>query len=210
MIHGRVWTAGAHRVLHDDGTSLVLATWPGTIGLAPTRWIEWFTTGDDTQRPQAVADLADGRWQLGRWTWRDTAVLTWVGLDPYFNLQLYLPVNGGTPFWKINFERPVTRTSAGIDTFDLLLDYVTDPATGHWRWKDEDEYAQARQLGVITDPERRQVDAARERAVAFAEAGRGPLGEDWDTWHVAGDWPLPVLPADVLALGAGPSTGEPR
>jgi hypothetical protein len=210
VVHGRFWTAGAHRVLHDDGTKLVLATWPGTIGFAPTTWIRWLTTGDDTQRPQAVSALASGRWELGRWTWRDTAVLTWVGLDPHLDVQLYLPGNGDTPFWKINFERPVTRAPTGIDTCDLLLDYITDPATGTWRWKDESEYDQARQLAVITDAEHRQVRATRERAVAFVEARQGPLGEDWSSWQAADDWPLPVLPAGALDVGTSPSTGGQR
>jgi hypothetical protein len=58
------------------------------------------------------------------------------------------------------------RTRIGIDTFNLLLDLVVEPdLTGHV-WKDEDEYAQARRLGVIDDALHRHIDEARQQVVA--------------------------------------------
>jgi hypothetical protein len=39
---------------------------------------------------------------------------------------------------------------------------------------------------------------ARRRALAFAEAGEGPLAEDWTSWRVPAEWPLPTLPDGVL------------
>jgi hypothetical protein len=198
VLNGRVWTAAAHRVLHDDGQKLVLVSWPGTVGYALTTWITWLNDGNGQSRHQAVADLAAGTWQLGQWVWRDTIVVTWIGLDPDLSLQAYIPVGGGPPQWKINFERPVTRTPIGIDVCDLLLDLMVDPATRTVRWKDEDEYAQARTLGLISDADDKRVQAARQRAVAFAEAGEGPLSEDWSQWRVPDEWPLPVLPPRVL------------
>ena len=197
VLDRRIWTAAPHRVLADDGDRLVLVTWPGTVGYTPVNWIRWFTAGDEQARRQAVADLTSGQWELGRWTWQDTIVVTRIGLDPDFNLQLYLPVDGRPEHWKINFERPVTRTPAGIDTFDLLLDFVTGP-DGRWRWKDLDEYDEIRRRGIISDDEDQRVQAARQRAVAFAGAGHGPLAEDWTGWRVPDHWPLPVLPGDAL------------
>jgi hypothetical protein len=150
---------------------------------------------------QGIPDLAAAQWELGEWIWCDTVVLTWIGLDPDFSAQRFLPVgpdSGGTDLWKINFERPVHRKSGSVDTFDLLLDLVVDPATGTWRWKDEDEYEQARGLGVISDADHRRVEPARQRAVAFVEARRGPLAQDWSQWRVPDDWPLPILPAQAI------------
>lgn len=141
VLNGRVWTAAAHRVLHDDGHKLVLVSWPGTVGYALTTWITWLTDGNGQSRHQAVADLAAGTWELGQWVWRDTIVVTWIGLNPDLSLQAYIPVDGGPTHWKINFERPVTRTPIGIDVCDLLLELMVDPATRTVRWKDEDEYA---------------------------------------------------------------------
>ncbi|MEU7906361.1 NUDIX domain-containing protein [Actinoplanes sp. NPDC049118] len=201
VLDGRVWTAAPHRVLSDDGTRLVLATWPGTIGYTPANWIRWFTDGDESARKQAVTDLAGGGGELGRWIWQDTIVVTWVGLDPDFNVQLYQPTDDRPAHWKINFERPVTRTAIGIDTCDLLLDLITDPASTTWRWKDEDEYDEIRRHGLVSDAEDRRVQAARLRAVAFVEAGQGPLAEDWSTWRVPDDWPLPQLSPGALDTG---------
>lgn len=96
VLNGQVWTAGAHRVLDDDGRQLILACWPGTTTFAPTTWIQWLHTRDEATRLQGIPDLASGSWQLGEWIWQDTAVLTWVGLDPDFSLQRYLPITGGT------------------------------------------------------------------------------------------------------------------
>lgn len=202
VLDGRVWTAAPHRVLSDDGTRLILVTWPGTVGYTPTTWIRWFTEGDEAARAQAVANLIDGGGELGRWTWQDTTVVTWVGLDPDFSLQLYQPVDGSSSHWKINFERPVTRTPDGIDTCDLLLDLMIDPNGATWQWKDENEYAEFRRHGVISETEDRRVQAARERAVAFAEARQGPLAEDWSAWLIPADWPLPQLPPEALDTGS--------
>ena len=198
VLDGRVWTAAAHRVLSDDGRQLSLACWPGSATYAPTTWIRWLHDGDEATRTEGVANLAAGRWQLGRWAWRHTAVLTWIGLDPDFSLMYFRALTGGIEQWKINFERPVQRTPLGIDTFDLLLDLVGDPAGDHWTWKDQNEYDQARRLGLITDAEHHGVELARQRAAAFVEARSGPLAQDWSAWQVPEDWPALTLPPHVL------------
>jgi protein associated with RNAse G/E len=126
--------------------------------------------------------------------------MTWVGLDPDFSVQFYRPITGDPPWWKINFERPVQRTPLGIDTFDLLLDLIVDQS-GQCSWKDLDEYANARRLGVISDAEHHRVHEARDRAVAFVEARRGPLAPDQVMdWRVPDDWPIPVLPPCAIDL----------
>jgi hypothetical protein len=179
VLDGRVWTAAAHRVLSDDGHRLSLACWPGSPAYAPTTWIRWLHDGDDATRAEGVTNLAAGRWQLAPWTWRHTALLTWIGLDPDFSLMYFRPLTGGTEQWKVNFERPVQRTRLGVDTFDLLLDLAGDPTGEHWTWKDQHEYDQARRLGLIDDAEHHRVVQARQRAVAFVEARSGPLAQDW-------------------------------
>lgn len=162
VLNGRIWTAAAHRVLSDDGNNLTLACWPGGVTYAPTTWIQWLHDGDDTACKQAIPNLARGQWQLGPWTWQHTALLTWIGLDPDFCLMYFRALSGGTEQWKINFERPIRRTTSGIDTFDLLLDLTGDPSGERWTWKDQDEYDQARRLGLIPDAEHQRVELARQ------------------------------------------------
>jgi hypothetical protein len=198
IFNGKIWTAAAHRVLADNGQQLSLACWPGSPSYVPTTWIRWLHDRDDATRQEGIPHLASGQWQLGAWTWQDTATLTWVGCDPDFSVIYFRAVTGGTEHWKINFERPIQRTPDGIDTFDLLLDLTADPSADRWSWKDEQEYEQARRLGIIGDAEHRRVQAARERAVAFVESRSGPLGHDWSTWQVPVEWPALTLAPHAL------------
>jgi hypothetical protein len=202
VLDGRVWTAVAHRVLADDGHQLSLACWPGCPSYVPTTWITWLHDGDDATRKQGIANMANHRWQLGAWTWEHTTLLTWIGLDPDFSLMYFRPLADGTAQWKVNFERPVRRTVIGIDTFDLLLDLAGDATGERWTWKDQDEYRQARRLGLITDTEHQHIDLARQRAIAFVEAHNGPLAHDWSSWAVPEDWPALTLPAHALDISA--------
>jgi hypothetical protein len=202
VLRGRVWTAAPTRVIHDLPGDLLLAYWPGIEGLASTIQIESLLTGDDAVRKRALPALADGRWELGRWTWRDTLLMTWLGVDEDFGVCRFFRTESGQETWYINFERPYRRTRIGVDTFDLLLDLVVAPDRSGWRWKDEDEYAQARRLGLIGDAEHRRVERARERAVALVESGDGPLARDWSAWRVPPSWPYPALPEDTLEVPA--------
>jgi hypothetical protein len=194
--HGKVWTAAPHRVLADDGDTLVLAMWPGVRMRSPTTWIEWLRSGDDSVRKQAIPNLAAGRWELGDWTWRDTTLVNSCTAGDYFSVQRLIG-NGPTP-WYVNFEIPFRRTAIGIDTFDLLLDLIVAPDLSGYTWKDEDEYAQGRRIGLIDDALDAHVRTAKEQVVALIEAGQGPFAQDWSSWRPDLEWPLPALPADVL------------
>jgi protein associated with RNAse G/E len=202
VLRGGVWTAAPMRVIHDRPGELLLAYWPGIEGLASTIQIESLLTGDDAVRKQAIPALAEGRWELGRWTWRDTLLLTWLDVDEDFGVCRFLRTESGRETWYINFQRPYRRTRIGVDTFDLLLDLVVAPDRSRWDWKDEDEYAQGRRLGLIGDEEHRRIERARERAVALVESGGGPLAQDWSAWRVPPSWPYPALPEDTLDVPA--------
>jgi hypothetical protein len=189
-------------VIHGRPGELLPAYWPGIEGLASTIQIESPATGDDVVRKRVIPALAEGRWELGRWTWRDTLLLTWLDVDEDFGVCRFLRTRSGEETWYINFQRPYRRTRIGVDTFDLLIDLVVAPDRSRWDWKDEDEYAQARRLGLIGDAEHRRVERARERAVALVESGGGPPAQDWSAWRVAPSWPNPALPEDTLDLPA--------
>jgi predicted RNA-binding protein associated with RNAse of E/G family len=69
---------------------------------------------------------------------------------------------------------PFARVDGGVDTLDLLVDLVAGPDLT-WRWKDEEEYAHGRRLGMVTDVEHRAVTAAREAVVGMIEERRPPF-----------------------------------
>jgi hypothetical protein len=120
VFRGQVWTAAPHRVIRDTSAELVLACWPGVEMLAPTTWIEWLRTGDDSVRKRAIPNLAAGRWALDRWVWRDTTLLTGFGADRYFSVSRFFDPEGRCGGWYVDFVCPCRRTPMGIDTFDLL------------------------------------------------------------------------------------------
>lgn len=193
-LRGRVWSAIPYRVIRDTSTELAVALWPGVEMLSPSTWIEWLRTGDDAVRKQAIPNLAAGHWALGRWVWRDTTVLARFEQDQHFCVSQFFNPQGHPRAWYIDFIRPYQRTGDGIDTLDLLVDLVVTPDLSAHRWKDEDEYAQGRRLGLINDVLHRRVETARQQVMSLVESRQGPFAEDWSSWRRDPSWPLPVLP----------------
>ncbi len=200
VFRGRVWSAMPTRVVaHDPTGRLVLAHWPGVEMLAPETWIASLRDGGSTVREATIPSLAAGDWRLGRWTWRDTSWLHIMTPGQWFSVSAVLDdARGGLTAWYVNFERPHVRRGRAVDTFDLLLDLVVSPDRS-CRWKDEEEYAHARRLGVIDDRDAAAVARAREEALALVEAGAAPFDEAWPRWRRDPAWPLPTLPASCAA-----------
>jgi len=194
VLRGKVWTAAPFRVIRDTGTELVLACWPGVEILAPTTWIESQRAGNEDVRKQGIPNMAAGSWEMGRWTWRDTTLLVRFAADQYFSISQFFSAEGRSGGWYVDFVLPCHRTSFGIDTFDLLLDLVVEVDLSGYRWKDEDEYAQARRLGLIDDALHRRVDDARQLVTSLIHSRQGPFAEDWSSWRRDPSWPIPTLP----------------
>ncbi|WP_369188359.1 DUF402 domain-containing protein [Streptomyces sp. R08] len=200
----KVWSAQALRVVEDTPEALVLGCAPGAESLAPTTWIESLLTGDEAVRLRALTDLTDGNWKLGQWIWRSTALLQWLPPGTWFSVNAFFDATGDGQLsrWYVNFQRPMRRTPLGFDTFDLLLDLVVAPDLSRWDWKDEDEYAHGRRLGVVSEVEHRAVERARGEAVAMIEEGVGPFAAERGLggWRPEPHWPNPQLPAGALTL----------
>lgn len=202
VLAGKVWSAAPYRVIADSGDDLVLACWPGVAMRSPTTWIDWLRTGDDAVRKQAIPNLAAGHWELGDWTWRDTTLLARFRTGDWFSVHRFFDPDDRCGGWYVNFEVPHQRTSTGIDTFDLLLDLVVEPDLSAYAWKDEDEYAHGRRLGLITDAQHRHVDRARQQVVQLIAERAGPFADDWSWWRRDPAWPLPALPGAHSATRA--------
>lgn len=121
--------------------------------------------------------------------------------DQHFSVSRFFDAEGCFLGWYIDFVRPCCRTSIGIDTLDLLLDLVVMADLSGYRWKDEDEYAQGRRLGLINDTLHQQVDAARQEVVSLIETRQGPFAEDWSSWRLDPTWPTPLLDRDGPRAG---------
>ncbi|HTJ68018.1 MAG TPA: DUF402 domain-containing protein [Actinospica sp.] len=193
VFRGRVWTEGPARVLASDGASVLATLWPGVSTRAAARFVESGTGRDKALRVASIDALATGEWDMAEWTWRWNAVVTEVVSGRWFTVARMHGEDGVLRYWYVNFERPPAWHASGWDTMDLAVDLVVEP-DGAWHWKDEDEYAQCRRLGVITDAEHAAVRQAREQAVALVEARAGLLGDDpARRWSPDPEWTLPTL-----------------
>ncbi len=93
--------------------------------------------------------------------------------------------------WYVNLQTPLEETPLGFDTTDLALDVTIDP-NGRWAWKDEDDFAEAIELGVLSPEHAASVRREGERVIA-ALPDLIPTG--WEEWRPDPDWGAPDLPA---------------
>ncbi|MEU4154139.1 DUF402 domain-containing protein [Streptomyces sp. NPDC026659] len=190
-----VWSEHALRVLADTGDALETGCAPGAETRWPALYVKSLVEGDRSQRTSAFDALAAGTWEQTPGRWRETELRAWKPATSWFSVNAFY-TGAGLRNWYVNFERPMLRTPDGFDTFDLAVDLLVTPDLAHWEWKDEDEYAHARRLGLITDADHRAVDAARGEVVAMLGERAGPFAEavTWSTWRWNRTWPIPCLP----------------
>lgn len=115
--------------------------------------------------------------------WPETpyAVLLWVAEDAH-------------RVWYVNLEQPLERTRFGFDTVDHALDVVIELDGTSWRWKDEEELADAVRDGLFTEAEAGEFRRWGERAVERVLSGDPPFDRDWSDWQPDPGWPIPELP----------------
>jgi len=171
---GRVRWAFLHRVVADDGERVVLYLAPGTSGV----WM-----GRDP----------DGRY-LGRWmsdepprphVWARHHILALTRRGEAHSLWHFWDEAWNFVSWYIQLQAPLVEAEGLLQTTDHALDVIVDPG-GAWRWKDEDDFAEAKALGIFTEEEAAAVRAEGERVIA---ARPWPTG--WETWRPDPAWPVP-------------------
>ena len=90
--------------------------------------------------------------------------------------------------WYVNLQAPLVIRGDRFDTTDWALDIMVDP-DGSWRWKDEDEFVRAIELGVFADT--RAADAVRAEGERVIAERPWPTG--WEDWRPPPEWtPLPL------------------
>ena len=166
VYRGRTRWAFPWRVITDDGDQFVLYLAPGTKGV-------W------------TARDADGRY-LERWVseepphalvWQQHHVLSLTRRGEAHSLWLLWSEDWTFRCWYVQLQDPVVETASGLETMDHALDVLVEP-DGVWRWKDEDDFAEAIALGVFTADEAASVRAEGERVIA---ARPWPTG--WEDWR---------------------------
>jgi hypothetical protein len=168
---GRVWRVSPCRIVEEDDGLLVLwqpENTPVWRPISAGRELRIPGDGDWTLEPVPLAPEGLGLVRLGA---RHSLWLMWQ--------------TGEFVQWYVNFERGHVRTPVTVDTVDEKLDLVVAP-DGTWRWKDEDELAEAGRRGYL--------DEAAVRAEAERVLGDPPWPTGWEDWRADPSWPAPELP----------------
>jgi hypothetical protein len=132
---------------------------------------------------------------VGDGTWARTHALILFRDGEANDVRLFWSEEWEFRSWYVNLQRPVVRTRFGFDTSDHVLDVSVSPDLS-WRWKDEDEFAEAIALGRFTVHEGEQIRAEGERVIDDIEHRRWPFSEPFIDWRPPVDWEMPALPDD--------------
>ena len=117
--------------------------------------------------------------------------------------------DGRDRVWYVNLQRPFARTAIGFDTTDHALDAVIPIDGSSWRWKDEDELADAVARGLFSEEDAAGFRVWGERAVERVLRRDAPFDRDWTRWEPDPSWPTPDLPAGWDVVGAPTHDLEP-
>ncbi|MGK5534007.1 cytidylyl-2-hydroxypropylphosphonate hydrolase [Streptomyces sp. URMC 129] len=97
--------------------------------------------------------------------------------------------------WYVNLEEPRRRWPGGVDSEDHFLDIAVYPDRS-WEWRDEDEFAQAQQAGLLDAGQAERIRAAGREATRLIRAWDRPFSENWASWRPDPRWRTPQLPDD--------------
>jgi hypothetical protein len=98
--------------------------------------------------------------------------------------------------WYINIDAPYERTRLGFDTWDMFLDVVVHPDRNSWRYKDQDEFAEAIDAGIFTEYEVQEIWDTAANALQIVAENRQPFDSIWGTWRPESGWRMPQIPED--------------
>jgi Protein of unknown function (DUF402) len=178
---GRIWAARPLYVVHDRPDEQSFYGVPGS------RWM-----GPVDEHGQ-VLRLPAGEWRLVGYPWSGDGILSFAWPDtPYAALAYW--DKGHFAGWYVNLQDPLRRTSMGFDTRDHVLDVLIPPDGSGWRFKDEDELAEAVARGLYSPDEAGAFSAEGERAARRILSREPPFDRDWTGWRPDPIWGSLDLP----------------
>jgi len=174
---GQVRWAWPHRLVDATDGRLALLVVHGTPGAsmgrdADGRYLERWVRGDPSRRHD----------------WHSTNVLRFVRPGDMHTVELFWSEEWRFLGWYVNLQAPPSETILGYDTTDWALDVWIDP-DGTWSWKDEDDFAEAQALGVLSPADATAVREEGERVIA-----EKPWPTGWEDWRPDPAWSIPTLP----------------
>lgn len=177
---GSVWTARPALVVEDSSDQVMLFIPAG---------IRWFAPVHEGRRLK----LQRPGFELAEFRTEDLHVLSFAWPDTFAAALLEFRPDWSPLRWYVNLEDPLRRGEIGFDTFDHKLDVILE-FDGTWRWKDEDEFAEAIRLGLLDAAREPELRADAQAAVRRISGREPPFDRDWTTWRPDPSWRVPELP----------------
>jgi hypothetical protein len=182
--NGRVWYARPATVVRDGANVTMLHVPPRVHAKEPV---------DALGAPLRIPTTSD-------WGFRDTprgntSMLSFAFPDTPYSVILGYDGEGLREYY-VNLQTPLVRSAAGFDTVEHILDVTIPPDRSSWSWKDEDELAEAVDVGLFSEEEAGWFHYWGERAVEHVVLHEPPFDEDWSGWRPDPAWEEPALPAD--------------
>jgi len=179
----KIWFTIVAYVVQDTDNLIALFWYAGTPNRVPN------------QRMTAQDFLVEDQPPLIESTWTRTNLLTLVKPGAAHSVEVMTDAKTGDFLcWYINLQEPYRRTPLGFDTMDLALDMVISPDRSRWRWKDEDEFTELIEFGLISPHEAQAIRAEGERVIQLAIENQSPFCDGWETWSPPAEWTIPQFP----------------
>ncbi|MEV6163327.1 DUF402 domain-containing protein [Streptomyces sp. NPDC052052] len=176
-------------VVQDTGDLLAVWVAPGTECVKPI-----LADGTEVHDEPLVTRYTAPR-TTARAPWLGNGVLKLARPGEPWSVWLFWEPGWRFRSWYVNLEEPRTRWAGGIDSEDHFLDISVYPDRS-WVWRDEDEFAQAQRVGLMTPQTAVRVREAGRAAVEVIRDWGAPFRDGWERWRPDPLWPVPALPDD--------------
>ncbi|MGW0910444.1 cytidylyl-2-hydroxypropylphosphonate hydrolase [Streptomyces sp. NPDC002784] len=177
-------------VVRDDPELLAVWLAPGTACLKPA-----LADGTPVHAEPLRSRYTKPRTvQRGRWL--GTGVLKLARPGQPWSVWLFWDAGWRFKNWYVNLEEPLVRRPGGVDSEDHFLDICVYPDRT-WGWRDEDEFAQAQQDGLMDARTAERVREAGRSAVEVIRAWGSPFSDGWQHWRPNPSWAVPSLPEEM-------------
>ena len=191
VYEAKLWAARPVIVVEDSADVLALWCPQGTVRkvpVTPGSMPAGVSRGEWLARALARLD-----WPLEDAPWDVSSLMLHREGDWHAGWLSFLE-SGEQWGWYVNFQEPYRRTKRGIQTMDLALDIIAEPARGSWRWKDEDEFALLIEHGVVGSETAARVRQEADLVIDRIERDEPPFDSAWPRWTPDPTWELPTLP----------------
>jgi hypothetical protein len=178
-------------IRHVAKGRVVMALPSVVVEQSPELLVTWIAAGTPIAYPLGRAHgrlLPFAEWTVDLRSWVGPGRLELIPVRRRHSIRLIRSDDGGFLGWYVNLQSPLAESRFGFDTTDWQLDLWIEP-TGDAHWKDEDDLAQAVDLGILTSQDAEQ---ANEEAHRVLEEWPFPTG--WEEWRPDPTWPAVTLP----------------